>query len=105
LERSPALAAAVLAVLQAGAAYVALDPRYPAERLRVMLADSGAALLVTQEALLSALPPFEGAVLLLDREGRATAEVVLGEVKPPRRATPEDLAYVLYTSGSTGRPK
>jgi amino acid adenylation domain-containing protein len=88
LERSPELAVAVLAVLQSGAACVPLDPRYPAERLRFMLDDSGIAVLVNEESL-AAIDAVEPAAQ--------------GPLPVP--ASGEDLAYILYTSGSTGRPK
>jgi len=104
LERGPELVVSLLAVLKAGGAYVPLDPEYPAERLGLMLADSGAAVLVTQETLRAALPAGEGiAVLSVDgaRDGiaRESAE------PPASGVTPANLAYVVYTSGSTGAPK
>ncbi|HKV10473.1 MAG TPA: AMP-binding protein, partial [Thermoanaerobaculia bacterium] len=86
LERSLELVAAVLGVLKAGAAYVPLDPAYPAERRRWMAEDAGLSLLLTEETLRP---------LLADG----------GEQDPPGSVGPDDLAYVIYTSGSTGRPK
>ncbi len=100
-ERSPEMVVGVLAVLKAGAAYVPLDPAYPAERLAYMLEDSGCRVLLTQERLLDRLPAHGAQTVCLDRplEGEA-------EAGPPRVAvSPENLAYVIYTSGSTGRPK
>ncbi|HEV2735679.1 MAG TPA: amino acid adenylation domain-containing protein, partial [Longimicrobiaceae bacterium] len=101
LERSPALAVALLGVLRAGAAYLPLDPAYPAERLAYMLADSGAPLLLTDSRLRAALPELAGEVVCLD--------LLAGAEHPPLPAPPavppESLAYVIYTSGSTGRPK
>ncbi|HEX6701789.1 MAG TPA: amino acid adenylation domain-containing protein [Gaiellaceae bacterium] len=101
LNRSSDLPVALLAVLKTGAAYLPLDPAYPAERLAFMLADSGATLLVTHEGLLDALPDPRPRTLVLDRErlGDYAAD------SPPAAARPRDLAYVIYTSGSTGRPK
>src|SRR5262249_43406823 len=85
LERSAGMIAAILGVLKAGAAYVPLDPAYPAERLAFAREPSGAALLLTAGAL-EPLPPAS-----------------------PRRlevpADPSPPAYVIYTSGSTGQPK
>ncbi|MET0398422.1 MAG: amino acid adenylation domain-containing protein, partial [Longimicrobiaceae bacterium] len=66
MERSAEMVVALLAVLRAGAAYVPLDPEYPAERLAYMLADSGAAVLLTQERLRAALPEFGGAIVVCD---------------------------------------
>ncbi len=102
LERSPDLIAALIATLGAGGAYVPLDPAYPAERLSYMLADSGAALLLTQESLLPRVAGFASRVL--------TVDAGWDEEEAPARdgtafADPGQLAYVIYTSGSTGRPK
>jgi amino acid adenylation domain-containing protein len=105
LERSPERIASVLAVLEAGAAYVPLDPEYPAQRLAFMVEDAGLAAIVTRSALRPRLPA-SAALLCLDeevaagREGGAP-EGASGGVRPG----PRDLAYVIYTSGSTGRPK
>ncbi|MFI6499016.1 amino acid adenylation domain-containing protein [Nonomuraea typhae] len=88
------LVIALLAVLKAGACYVPLDPRYPADRLRFMLDDSGAALTLTTPDLAERLP---GVPVMTDLAGRRPAS--LPDV------TPDHLAYVIYTSGSTGVPK
>ncbi|HEX3131787.1 MAG TPA: amino acid adenylation domain-containing protein [Thermoanaerobaculia bacterium] len=102
-ERSPEMIAAMLAVLGAGAAYLPLDPAWPAERLAFMMADSGAGILLTQECLVHDLPAVEAKIELLDG---LFAES--GPAEPPIAGGPADpahLAYVIYTSGSTGRPK
>ena len=103
-ERSIEMVVGILAVLEAGAAYLPLDSAYPPERIAYMLEDSGAGLVLTQRKLLALLPAGiaeSERTLLLDEAGASSAPsgVVL------REATPEDLAYVLYTSGSTGKPK
>jgi amino acid adenylation domain-containing protein len=103
LERSPDLVAAVLGTLKAGAAYVPLDPGYPAERVGYMLDDSRAAVLLTHAALAGALPAHGAEVLRLDADAAAIAAEPAGD--PGVRAAPGSLAYVIYTSGSTGRPK
>ncbi|HEV7508315.1 MAG TPA: non-ribosomal peptide synthase/polyketide synthase [Thermoanaerobaculia bacterium] len=101
LERSTGLIAALLAVLKAGGAYVPLDPDLPAERLQLMLADSGARVLVTESRLAERLQGFPGTTLCLDEPGDDPPEPRAGR----SAAQPENLAYVIYTSGSTGRPK
>jgi amino acid adenylation domain-containing protein len=99
VDRAPEAIVAVLAVVEAGAAYVPLDPSYPRERLEYMLADSGARVLLTLPSLIEVLPAPNVRRLFLDREPEA--EPLLPHVRPQ----PENLAYVLYTSGSTGKPK
>ncbi|MEW6074538.1 MAG: amino acid adenylation domain-containing protein [Planctomycetota bacterium] len=101
-RRSPAMIAAILGTLRAGAAYLPLPPTYPRERIAFMLADSGATVVLTSAADRPALDAGRAAVIVID-------EVLAGEAAPPAPAPPEpaagDLAYVIYTSGSTGRPK
>ncbi len=104
LERSLDLPVAILAVLKAGAAYLPLDPAYPAERLAWMVADSGAAVVVTRGKLAepaAALRPL--AAVRLDAEEEAIAR--RSPAPPAVDVLPGQPAYVLYTSGSTGRPK
>ena len=72
LDRGPDLVVALLAVLKAGGAYVPLDPEYPEERVRFMLADSGAPVVMTETSLLGRLPASE-AVTLHDAAVRANA--------------------------------
>jgi amino acid adenylation domain-containing protein len=101
LPRERALVVAVLAVHKAGGAYLALDPSYPAERIRFIVSDSAAPVILTNAAL---APSFahSGAHLLLEDEPGVTEE---NGTADPVRVNPTDLAYVLYTSGSTGLPK
>ncbi|WP_443333996.1 non-ribosomal peptide synthase/polyketide synthase [Streptomyces sp. MNU103] len=93
LPRSVDLMVALLGVLKSGAAYVPVDPSYPAERIAVILQDSAPALAVTAD------PDLAPAGLATVRPSGAEADA-LGHT--PR---PEDAAYVIFTSGSTGRPK
>jgi polyketide synthase PksN len=103
LERSTELVVALLAVMKAGAAYVPLDPVYPAERLAVMIADARLALLLTEERL---VPTLRGRVVdVLPVERAWSAIETAGDDEPCDRADPDGLAYVIYTSGSTGVPK
>ncbi|MGY0560481.1 amino acid adenylation domain-containing protein [Luteimonas sp. A277] len=104
LERDPDLVATLLAVLKLGAAYVPLDPAYPADRLRFMVADAGLALLVSVGELADGFALQPSQQLLLDRDAGEieSAPVLAREVDPAGRDAP---AYVIYTSGSTGTPK
>ncbi len=103
-ERAPETVVAILAVLKSGAAYVPLDPAYPADRLRYMLADSGAPLVVGYAPLPAGVADDDGARFV---DARAEADAVAARpADAPRVAMDaENLAYVVYTSGSTGRPK
>ncbi|QVL91822.1 non-ribosomal peptide synthetase [Bacillus velezensis] len=99
-ERSPEMAVSVLAVLKAGGAYVPLDPDYPEDRLRYMLEDSGACLLLAQPGL--SVPGFSGETLEASLSS-LTSEAETGAVS--EEADADSLAYIIYTSGSTGTPK
>jgi len=103
LQRSLEFAVALLGVLKAGAACVPLDPKYPAERLTLMLDDVAAPIVLTEPGLLQADVPVGTRVVHLSREGEAieqgpNSNLSVGSV-------PLDLAYVIYTSGSTGKPR
>ena len=100
MERSPELAMGMLGALKAGAAYLPLDPEYPAERLAFMLADSGASALVVRDRVPAALAGWTGPVLSLAALDAAPAGAADGA-----DLGAESLAYVVYTSGSTGTPK
>lgn len=99
LPRRFDLVAALLGVMLLGAAYVPIDPAYPEERVRFILDDSAAALLVTTRALHEAVADGRAALLVDDP---AIAASTPCEVVGPGA---DDIAYVIYTSGSTGRPK
>ena len=103
MERSAEMVVAVLAVLKAGGAYVPLDHSYPKDRLAFMLDDSGAVVLLTQQALLNDLPETKALTLCIDRD-RDRFQVESTE-NPSGITTARNLAYVIYTSGSTGTPK
>ncbi|ASF27576.1 peptide synthetase [Bacillus amyloliquefaciens] len=100
------MAAGVLGVLKAGAAFVPIDPDYPEERISYILQDSGAKLLLTQEAL-DVPDGYTGETILLDGS-RSILSLPLDEndeANPQTETTADHLAYMIYTSGTTGQPK
>ncbi|MER5733127.1 amino acid adenylation domain-containing protein [Streptomyces sp. NPDC002138] len=110
LERGAGLSAAMLGTMRAGAAFLGLDPSYPADRLAFMLADAAPAVVLAHRSTAGALPP--GTEVLMLEEipddgpefGRTGTEggAAAGESTTAGEA---NLAYLVYTSGSTGRPK
>lgn len=92
---------AQLGILRAGAAYLPLDPEHPGERIRQMLTEAQAPLLLTHAPLQSRVAGLGARALSLDLEGLAK----LAGVPPADAIHAEDLACILFTSGSTGRPK
>jgi natural product biosynthesis luciferase-like monooxygenase protein len=103
LPRTTDLIVAALGILKAGAAYVPLDPAYPADRIAYMLGDSGARIVVTDSAAVGSLPPTDATVVEID--GAEVAAMASDRPPAPDGWTPSSLAYVIYTSGSTGAPK
>ncbi|MBV2155097.1 non-ribosomal peptide synthetase, partial [Kitasatospora sp. SUK 42] len=106
LPRSAELVVAILAVLKTGAAYVPVDPEYPAARIGYMLDDARPVLVVTASGVRERLPE-AGPTEWLVVDDPETAAMVAGRpaVDPEAAVEPEHPAYVIYTSGSTGRPK
>jgi amino acid adenylation domain-containing protein len=88
IERSEWLIISILAVLKSGAAYLPIDPDYPAERINFLLNDSNCKVLVNEDGL------------DVFRAQAHTQSTVLASI-----IKPDSLAYVIYTSGSTGNPK
>ncbi|MEW2546247.1 amino acid adenylation domain-containing protein [Streptomyces sp. NPDC047002] len=109
LPRSADLVAAMLAVLRTGAAYLPLEPAYPAERLAWMLDDARPVALVATAEAARRLDPHAAVSLVTADTSPATAPAGAGNASGEPRATaapaPHDAAYLVYTSGSTGRPK
>ncbi|MEN9867793.1 MAG: hypothetical protein RL748_3383, partial [Pseudomonadota bacterium] len=109
--RSVAMVVAVLAVLKAGAAYVPLDPEYPAARLDYMIADAGLDLVLANQAGRANLSLNDDQVWVLDQpqfeQDLAARGAGNGDnIEPAARGlSSQHLAYVIYTSGSTGNPK
>jgi amino acid adenylation domain-containing protein/non-ribosomal peptide synthase protein (TIGR01720 family) len=111
LPRSPELVVAILGVLKAGAAYLPLDPDYPAARLELMLGDAHPALLLTTTHTTPCIPPDDPTPqLVLDDPQTTTTLNQHPDTNPTNthRTTPllpQHPAYLIYTSGSTGTPK
>ncbi|MCF8588493.1 non-ribosomal peptide synthetase [Gordonia liuliyuniae] len=110
IPRSLEAIVTIWAVVRTGAAYVPVDPTYPAERIAHMLDDSGADLIVTTAAHAAALPADGVLPLVLDdpdmrRRLAATPATPIDDDELPRPIDVDQLAYVIYTSGSTGTPK
>jgi amino acid adenylation domain-containing protein len=103
LERSVELVVGLLGILEAGGAYVPIDPAYPVERQAYMLEDAAVPVVVTEERLIDRVPLGSARAVCLDRDWSEIERAPEPSERPER--DPEQLAYVIYTSGSTGRPK
>ncbi|WP_080497089.1 non-ribosomal peptide synthetase [Bacillus wiedmannii] len=99
-ERSIDIVVAILGVLKAGGAYLPIDPDYPEERIKYMLKDSEAKLLLTYGHLADRAN-FDGPVIDIDDKAHYTG----GVHNPAHINEATDLSYIMYTSGSTGNPK
>jgi non-ribosomal peptide synthetase-like protein len=101
LERSIEVYIAILGILKAGAAYVPMDPDYPADRVQYILTDSEVALLLTSATMLMKHPDLPCPSFCFD------PQLIAQQPTTPTRIEidPTELCYIIYTSGSTGRPK
>ncbi|MFT3838288.1 MAG: amino acid adenylation domain-containing protein [Myxococcaceae bacterium] len=104
LPREPRSVAVVLGILEAGGAYMPLEPSYPADRLAFMLEDAEVRVLLTCASMLPKMPKPNG-VEVIDLDARAAEVQAFPATAVDGGAGPGDLAYVMYTSGSTGTPK
>ncbi|MFJ2034174.1 amino acid adenylation domain-containing protein, partial [Streptosporangium sp. NPDC087985] len=100
IERSVEMVVALLAIVKAGGVYVPLDADFPAERLRLMLGDVNADLVLTAGATTGRVPGGPWQSIDLD-----TVELPDDEGNLPNVLRPDNGCYVIFTSGSTGRPK
>ncbi|HET8891758.1 MAG TPA: amino acid adenylation domain-containing protein, partial [Candidatus Angelobacter sp.] len=112
IERSVDMIVGLLGILQAGGAYMPLDPDYPEDRLAYMLQESRAAFVLTQKKLLDKLTPLvapDVRLIALDQRWPEITECAAGlrqkNVTLQQESNPRQLAYVTFTSGSTGKPK
>lgn len=106
LERDPHIIPTILAVMRAGGAYIPIDPLLPADRIRYMIEDSKAILVVTTSKYTDLLIGcgFKGLIVNVDENlGQHSVDIDLREGH--EQGTVSGLAYVIYTSGSTGLPK
>ena len=103
MQRGVEMVIALMGVLKAGAAYVPMDPGYPADRLAYMLEDARSPVLVTHSEVRDKLPSSWVQCVELDTEREAINSYPCSD--PEVEVTGENLAYMIYTSGSTGRPK
>ncbi|HBF32316.1 non-ribosomal peptide synthetase [Rhizobium sp.] len=101
LQRSLELVVAIQGVMRAGAAYLPLDPSYPAARIEAMVDDARPPVVLTTRALRQTLPDTAARIIVLDDDWPAIAATPALSDEPRGG----DLAYLIYTSGSTGRPK
>jgi amino acid adenylation domain-containing protein len=101
-ERSVDFLVAILGVMKTGAAYVPIEPTYPAARIAQIMHDTGATIVLTQSTLRTEFPESCSIICIDDDDGEVSA---LPQSTPLRAPGPEDRAYLIYTSGSTGTPK
>ncbi|HVI44818.1 MAG TPA: non-ribosomal peptide synthase/polyketide synthase [Chitinophaga sp.] len=102
-ERSPEMITGILGILKAGGAYVPMEPDFPAERIKYMLEDTRAEIMVCTAAVKAVLPVDKNVKVLLLDDDKAISNYPA--VPPSRKPLQEEPLYVIYTSGSTGTPK
>jgi amino acid adenylation domain-containing protein len=104
MERSIEMVVGLLAIHKAGSAYLPLDPDFPADRLALMIEDSQAPMILTQQRLIPKLARAANVqVIAIDTSCDEIAQQPT--TNPQTEVRPENLAYIIYTSGSTGKPK
>ena len=106
MGRSAWLAVALVAVAKSGAAYLPIDPSYPADRIALVLADAAPVLVLADADVAAELPPSVPAIVAdSPLGGQDPRDAVLSDAERAGTLLPAHPAYVVYTSGSTGRPK
>ncbi len=103
LDRSVELIVGMLGIIKAGGAYLPLDPGVPKPRLRMILEDAGARLLVTRGEAIDVFADQLDRVVSIDRDAHLIASE--SDENPVTTVSDRNLVYVIFTSGSTGRPK
>ena len=110
MERSAQAIVALLGILNAGGAYLPLDPAYPADRIAMIVEDAKPAVILTESGLAGKLPEHGARAICLDGkasglETNSCDDDLSGGNTGASASGPADMAYVIYTSGSTGKPK
>jgi amino acid adenylation domain-containing protein len=105
VERSLEMIVGVLGILKAGAAYVPMDPGYPAERLEYFAADTRMSVVVADSKSVAGLNLGQVKILNVELASQESGIPTSRDLNLPLGAGATDLAYVIYTSGSTGKPK
>ncbi|MBA8923573.1 amino acid adenylation domain-containing protein [Kutzneria viridogrisea] len=105
LPRSAEMVVALLAVLKAGGVCLAVDPRYPADRIGYLLGDARPVLLLADRRTTDRMPAGNGTPVLVLDDPVTAATVACCPDADLAPVDPAQAAYVIYTSGSTGRPK
>ncbi|MEO6230259.1 MAG: amino acid adenylation domain-containing protein [Ferruginibacter sp.] len=104
MERSAEMIVAILGILKAGAAYVPIDPDYPLDRIKYMLHDTQAKIVITDKAGIPGITAGEKLTVLdIDSDWQVNSSYT--NLDKTKTVSSHQLAYVIYTSGSTGRPK
>lgn len=104
VERSTEMLVSLLGILKSGAAYLPIDPEYPSDRIVYMLKDSGAQLVISEDALVKNLAQTcDANFICIDSQWDSICQANVNKLQ--RALDNESLAYVIYTSGSTGLPK
>jgi len=99
VNRSIPMIIGIMGILKAGGAYLPIDPDYPEERKKYILADSGAKILLTWQEIVGVFSP-----QALSNQPKGTS-IHPSTLLPFYPSNPSNLAYIIYTSGSTGKPK
>ena len=105
MGRSVDMVVGLLAIMRSGAAYVPIDPSYPADRIAMMVEDARLSTVVTERALATELPDKITNRIFVDAVTNRESERASDAEQSTLAPSPDDLAYVIFTSGSTGRPK